>query len=102
LPSGNFGVFNAPRLFRAGGGWLSSSSLGTAADLRAARFEEPVRGVLPLATLDDAVDGRGLGVTADLRGARFFMGDSPLIPRASKMSASGFPSEGTKMLVYVE
>jgi hypothetical protein len=69
--------------------------------LRAARFEEPVRGVLAFAALDDAVDGRGLGVTADFRGVRFFLtGDSPLTPRASKVSASGFPSEGTKMLVY--
>jgi hypothetical protein len=55
-----------PRRFRAGGGWFSSPSLGTAADLRAPRFEEPVRGVLVLAALD-AVDGRGLGVRADFR-----------------------------------
>ena len=72
-----------------------------AADLRAVRFGEPGRGVLVLAALDE-VDGRGLGVTADFREARFFAGDSPLIPRASKMSTSGFTSEGTKMLVYVD
>jgi hypothetical protein len=60
-----------------------------------------VRGVLVLAALDDVVDGRDLGVTADdlFRGVRFLTGDSPLTPRASKMSASGLPAEGTKMLV---
>ena len=62
-----------------------------------ARFEAPVRGVVVL----DA-DERGLGVRADFLGGRFLTGDSPLIPRASKMSTSGFPSEGTKMLVYVD
>ena len=72
-----------------------------AADLRAARFEEPVRGVLDLATLD-AADGRDLGARAAFfRGVRFFTGDSPLISRASKMSTSTFPSDGTKVLVDV-
>lgn len=80
------------------GGWFSSVSPGTAEDLRAARLGLPVRGVLDLATAD-AADGRGLGVTADFfRGARFFMGVSPLTPRARRMSASSFPSDGTKML----
>jgi hypothetical protein len=65
--------------------------------LRGARFEAPVRGVFIL----DA-DERGLGVTADFRGKRFLTGDSPLTPRASKMSTSGFPSEGTKILIYVD
>ena len=68
--------------------------------MRVARFGEPGRGVLDRAVLE-AVDGRGLDVTADFRGARLLTGDSPLIPRASKMSTSGFTSEGTKMLVYV-
>ena len=68
--------------------------------MRAARFGEPGRGVLDRGVLD-AVDGRGLDVTADFRGARFLTGDSPLIPRASKMSTRGFTSEGTKMLVHV-
>ena len=58
-----------------------------------ARFEVPVRGVLVL----DA-DERGLGVWTDFCRGRFLTGDSPLTPRASKMSTSGFPSEGTKML----
>ena len=71
-----------------------------AADLRAVRLGEPGRRVLGLAALE--VDGRGLGVTADFRDARFFDGDSPLMPRASKMSTRGFASEGTKMLVDVD
>ena len=62
-----------------------------------ARFEAPVHGVVVL----DA-DERGLGVRADFLGGRFLTGDSLLTPRASKMSTSGFPSEGTKMLVYVD
>ena len=78
------------------GGQFSSPTLAVKADLREARFEVPVRGVFVL----DA-DGRGLGIRADFRGERFLIGDSPLIPRASKMSTSGFTSEGTKMLVYV-
>jgi hypothetical protein len=65
--------------------------------LREARVEAPVRDVFVL----DA-DERGLGVTADFRGGRFLVGDSPLTPRASKISTSAFPSEGTKMLVYVD
>jgi hypothetical protein len=69
--------------------------------LRAARFEVPVRGVLVVLAALDAVDGRGLEVRAGLRGVRFLTGDSPLTPRASKMSASVFPSEGTKILVHV-
>jgi hypothetical protein len=39
---------------------------------------------------------------ADFREERFLTGDSPLIPRASKMSTSTFSSEGTKMLFYVD
>jgi hypothetical protein len=58
---------------------------------------EPGSLVLVLVALE--VDGRGLGVTANFREARFFDGDSPLMPRASKMSTRGFASEGTKMLV---
>ena len=100
MPDFNFEFFDALRRFRAGGGWFSYPSFGIAADLRAVRFGEPGRGVLVLAALD--VDGRGLGVTADFREARFFAGDSPLIPRASKMSTSGFTSEGTKMLIDVD
>ena len=69
--------------------------------MRAARFEVPLRGVLVVLAALDAVDGRGLGVRADLRGVRFLIGDSPLTPRASKISTSVFSSEGTKMLVYV-
>ena len=65
--------------------------------MREARLDAPVRGVFVL----DA-DERGLGVTADFRGGRLLTGDSPLTPRASKMSTSAFPSEGTKILVYVD
>ena len=69
--------------------------------MRAARLGAPARGVLDLAT-PNAADGRGLGVTADFfREARFFMGDSPLTPRESRMSASAFPSDGTKMLQWL-
>lgn len=85
------------RRFFIEGGQFSSPTLAAKADLRGARFEAPVRGVFVL----DA-DGRGLGVRADFRGERFLTGDSPLIPRASKMSTSGFTSEGTKMLGYVD
>jgi hypothetical protein len=85
------------RRFFIEGGWFSSPSLATKADLRGARLEAPVRGVFVL----DA-DERGLGVWADFRGGRFLTGDSPLTPRASKTSTSAFPSEGTKMLVYVD
>ena len=67
------------------------------ADLRGARLDAPVCGVFVL----DA-DERDLGVRADLRGGRFLTGDSPLTSRASKMSTSAFPSEGTKMLVYID
>ena len=65
--------------------------------MREARLDAPVRGVFVL----DA-DERGLGVTVDFRGRRFLTGDSPLTPRASKMSTSAFPSGGTKILVYVD
>ena len=74
--------------------------------MREARLGAPVRGVLDPVTLDAAaVDdgGRVLGVSVDfLRGVRFFKGDSPLMPRASSTSASAFPSDGTKMLDYVD
>jgi hypothetical protein len=66
------------------------------------RFEVPVRGALLVVVLAalDAIDGCGFSVRADLRGVRFLTGDSPLTPRASKMSMSVFSSGGMKMLVY--
>ena len=62
----------------------------------------PVCGALLVVILAalDAIDGRGFSIRADLHGMRFLTGDSPLTPRASKMSMSVFSSGGTKMLVY--
>jgi hypothetical protein len=103
LVSCNLGVFDLPRdAFVPGKAFSFPSFLcGVATDLRVPRFKVPVRGVLVLVAALDAAGARDLDLTADLREARFLKGDSPLTPRARRISARSFPSDGTKMLVCV-